>query len=420
MEKRSLLQRLFGRFQRDQRRDLSQVQVMAGYTPFFSPWGGHPYQADVVRAAVDAIARNGAKLKATHVRRVKGDVYVPDSNMERVLRIRPNPRMSAYDLQYKLITTAMLDNNAFAYPQWERGQLAAVWPVSCMAAEFLEDESGRLFVQFYFADGGIVVLPYEDVIHIRRHFYDNDLLGDSNQPINSTLSAIHTTNEGLAEAVKTSTHLRGILKFQGMLKESDIEKQRQRFVREYLTVQNTGGIAALDAKADYEELKNQPIVINAGQMRELRDAVFRYFGVSDAIVMGKYTEDQWNSFYESTIEPLAIQMSQEFTTKLFTDRERGHGNEIIFEANRLQYASVRTKLALVQLVDRGAMTPNEWREAFNLGPIKGGDEPIRRLDTRPVAEDDVKGGDDDGGENGGPAGEAGDSAGGTPSVADDG
>src|SRR5690606_18174778 len=87
--------------------------------------------------------------------------------------------------------------------------------------------------------------------------------------------------------------------------------------------------------------------------------------------------------------------------KLFTDRERGFGNEIIFEANRLQYASVSTKLALVALVDRGAMTPNEWREVFNLAPIDGGDKPIRRLDTRPTDEtdksesDDKKGGESD-------------------------
>src|SRR5690606_25673122 len=159
-------------------------------------------------------------------------------------------------------------------------------------------------------------------------------------------------------------------------------------------VQNSGGVAALDSKADYIELKNQPIMVNAAQMKELRDAVFRYFGVSEKIVIGNYTEDEWHAFYESTIEPIAVQMSLEFTTKLFSDREIGHGNEIVFEANRLQYASVGTKLALVSMVDRGAMTPNEWREVFNLSPIDGGDTPIRRLDTRPTDED-TEGGDGD-------------------------
>ena len=38
------------------------------------------------------------------------------------------------------------------------------------------------------------------------------------------------------------------------------------------------------------------------------------------------------------------------------------------------------------MVDRGAMTPNEWRKVLNLSPIEGGNKPIRRLDTALVSE----------------------------------
>lgn len=363
----------------------------------FTPWGGQPYEADVVRAAVDAIARNAAKLRARHIRRVNGQVQPVGGSIEQLLNLRPNPYMNGYAFFYRLITTWAIDNDAFAFPQWHGSNLMAIWPINCIIAEFLEDNSGALYVKFCFADGGQVVLPYSEIIHLRRHYYRNDLLSEPNTPINSTLSAIHTANEGLAQAVKTSAHLRGILKYQGILKDEDIEANRKRFVEQYMTLQNSGGVAALDGKAEYIELKNQPLMVNAKQMAELRDAVFRYFGVSEAIVKGDYTEDQWNAFYESTIEPLALQLSQEFTSKLFTPREIGRGNEIVFEANRLQYASVKSKLALVAMVDRGALTPNEWREVFNLGPIEGGDKPIRRLDTQPtdVTDQQPQGGDND-------------------------
>ena len=43
---------------------------------------------------------------------------------------------------------------------------------------------------------------------------------------------------------------------------------------------------------------------------------------------------------------------------------------------------------MVALVDRGALTPNEWRQMFNLPPVEGGDIPIRRLDTAPTDEDE--------------------------------
>lgn len=395
-EKRNLLQTVFGALANLRPgRMMTQLRMMSGHVPVFTPWQGRPYEADDVRAAVDAVAKHAAKLKAKHIRRVNGQVVPVGGSIERLLSVRPNPNMSAYDFLYKLVTTLMIDNNAWSYPVWEGMQLVAIWPINCIMAEFLEDDSKTIYVKFYFFDGGQVVLPYSEVIHLRRHYYSNDLLGEPNEPINAKLSVIHTMNESLPQAVKTSASLRGILKYQGMLKESDIKANRDRFVQEYMTLQNTGGVAALDGKADYIELKNQPVMVNAAQMKELRDAVFRYFGVSESIVKGDYTEDQWNAFYESTIEPLAVQMSLEFTSKLFTQRELGFGNEIIFEANRLQYASMKTKLDLREMVDRGALTPNEWREAMNLAPIEGGDRPIRRLDTRPTDETDQ------GGETGG-------------------
>lgn len=422
-ERRGMLQKIFGPIATGFRKLYTQLRILSGYTPVFTPWQGKPYEADVVRAAVDAIARNAAKLRAKHIRRVNGEIVPVGGQIERLLTVRPNPNMNAYDFLYRLVTTLMIDNNAFAYPVWDGLNLVAIWPINCTMAEFLEDDSKTIYIKFYFFDGGQVVLPYSEVIHLRRHYYSNDLLGETNDPINSTLDVIHTTNEGLAQAVKTSAYLRGLLKFQGMLKPEDIKANRDRFVAEYMTVQNSGGIAALDSKSDYIELKNQPLMVNAAHMKELRDAVFRYFGVNEKIVMGNYNEDEWNAFYESTIEPIATQMSLEFTGKLFTDRERGFGNEIIFEANRLQYASVSTKLALVALVDRGAMTPNEWREVFNLAPTEGGDKPIRRLDTRPTDEtdksesDDKKGGESDVGNS---SDEEGNTFGGDPGTGTDG
>lgn len=377
-ERRSLFDTIFGGLR--PRREVTQMRVLSGYTPIFTPWENRPYEADVVRAAVDSVARNAAKLKAKHIRRTSDTLVTVNDMIERLLSQRPNPHMSAYDFLYRLVTSLLVDNNAFAYPVWDGATLVAVWPVSAVMAEFVEDRSNTVFVRFYFSDGGSVVLPYSEVIHLRRHYYNNDLLGEPNKPINATLSAVHTTNEGLAQASKTSAHLRGILKYQGLLKESDIKANRDRFITEYMTMQNAGGVAALDGKADYLELKSQPLTVNAPQMKELRDSVFRYFGVSEAIVKGDYNEDQWNAFYESTIEPLAVQMSLEFTAKLFTDRERGFGNEIVFEANRLQYASAKTKISLVkEMVPMGLFTINEAREIFNLSPVDGGDKRIVSL-----------------------------------------
>jgi hypothetical protein len=142
-------------------------------------------------------------------------------------------------------------------------------------------------------------------------------------------------------------------------------------------------------------VKHENFVPNAAQAKETKQRLYDYFGVNDAIVQNKYNENEYNAFYESEIEPIIIQLSNAFTNALFNSTQQSFGNKIIFEASNLAYASMNTKLNLLQMVDRGAMTPNEWRLVLNLSPIEGGDKPIRRLDTALVDDDKQKGSEED-------------------------
>ncbi|MFP3467901.1 phage portal protein, partial [Leifsonia sp. SIMBA_070] len=85
-------------------------------------------------------------------------------------------------------------------------------------------------------------------------------------------------------------------------------------------------------------------VPNAEQMDRTIQRIYSFFNINEKIIQSKYNEDEWNAFYESEIEPIARQLSEEFTRKIFSRTERGYGNKIIFEASSLQYASMQTKL----------------------------------------------------------------------------
>ena len=115
-----------------------------------------------------------------------------------------------------------------------------------------------------------------------------------------------------------------------------------------------------------------PTIASAEQMKQIDDKVLKAFGINEKIITSSYNENEWNAFYESIIEPIAIQMSLEFTNKLFTATEKNFGNEIIFESNRLQYASNETKINMVRYCGN-IMMVNEQREMFNLAPVEGGD-----------------------------------------------
>ena len=141
-----------------------------------------------------------------------------------------------------------------------------------------------------------------------------------------------------------------------------------------MTAANEGGIAGLDNTYEFKEITQQPRQIPVTQVSFFRENIYRYYGVNEKILTSSYSEAEWNSFYEAIIEPIAIQLSLEFTFKLFSERERGFGNKVIFTTNRLQYATLQTRSAIGQaLYDRGIITINEYRELMYLPQIEDGD-----------------------------------------------
>lgn len=379
MEKRSIFQKMFGGII-EKTANYQRFKLMNGFTPTFSAFGNNAYSSDVVRSTIHAIATNAAKLKPKHVLRKNGKINNQYSLIEKLLSIRPNPHMNAFDFYYKIVTQLYLRSNAFILIQYEGFNLKGFYPINCSTAEMLENDD-VLYIKFTFSSGKVLTVPYDQVVHLRRYFNRDDMFGDSiDTPLLPTLELINTTNQGIINAIKSSAFLRGLLNFTSTLRPEDLKAQKDAFVTDYMDVNNNGGIAALDAKSDYIELKNEPKMVDSKQMDIIEKKVYKFFNVNEKIIMSNYTEDEWNAFYESIIEPLAIQMSLEFTSKLFTDGQKSHGNELIFEANRLQYASTATKLKVVEtLVDRGLMNKNEGREIFNMGPVPDGEQYIVSL-----------------------------------------
>lgn len=375
---------------------------------FFS-WNGSIYQSDIIRACIRPKAKAVGKLIAKHIRDNVNEFKVnPDSNLRFILE-EPNPLMTGQMFQEKMTVQLELNHNAFAYiKRDEMGIVTEIYPIPCITVEVVEGIQGDIFLTFYFKNGKRMTVPYVDIIHLRKDFNEDDFFGEHpGKSLSSLMDIVITTDQGIVKAIKNSAIIKWILKFKSVLKQEDIDMQVGTFVKNYLNIDNVnGGAAATDPRYDLEQVKNEAFVPDSKQMQETTQRIYNFFNTNEKIIQSKYSEDEWNAYYESEIEPLAMQLAGEFTRKLFSRRERGFGNKIIFEAASLQYASMSTKMALLQMVDRGAMTPNEWRSILSIGPIEGGDKPIRRLDTALVKDGKVTG---EGGEKNGQDGNEGNS-----------
>lgn len=389
-ERRSLYQMIFGPRQNSPGA-ATQLRVLNGYTPVFSEFGREAYDSDDVRAAVDAFARNAAKLHPKHIRKdSQGNVTMVDDALQYLLSVAPNPIMDAYTFFYKVATQYLVQNNAFIYIMRDgAGNVTGLFPVNGATTEFRE-LNGEIFATFVFIGGQQVTVPYADLIHLRRFFYKDDMFGETNmQAFASTLNLIQTQNQGIINAIKSSAFIRGILKFTTMLQKKDRESRRDEFINAYLDSANNNGVGVVDAACDYQPINSQPQTTNAAQMKVISDRVNKYFGVSDAIIKNDYTPAQWNAFYSSMLEPFSVQMALQFTSKMFNAREQGFGNEVIFEANRLQYASNSEKVAVATLLTNvGAVTVDDVRTIFAL-PTFGGDFGARIIQSLNFSETSV-------------------------------
>lgn len=365
------------------RTNLTTAQTLSGDTRrTYTTWRGASWDNDVYRAAVDAVARNAGKLKGRHVvTDAQGRHTAGNPTITRLLETAPNSIMSAYDFLYRLTADLYLNGNAFALiDRDQRGNVAGFYPVTASGVEWLTDEAGRIYLRFRFRSGKTAVFPYADIVHIRRHYATDELMGDTDNAIRGAVELAEAQNNGAITAIQSGAQLRGILKFTSIQSPEMLQKSRDQFVADFLTMGNNGGVAVVDAKQEFSPIDSRPANIDPAQAEAVAQRIYSYLGVSKNIVESAYSEDEWGSFFESVLEPLAVQFSQAFTVKCFTPRERAYGNSIEFDGGRTLYASNATKLNMIkELTPLGLLTVNEARSILNLSPVPDGDNRLQSL-----------------------------------------
>lgn len=375
MERRSLFSRIFGNDKSTTNPEkATEVRILDDSKAIFTPYKGDFKNDADVRACVDAIARNGAKMHPRHIRNNKDGMDNIKGNLYRILAKQPNELQNAYQFYYQVISNLELYNDSFIYIQrdLDNNRVTGLYPLDFKEGKLYE-YNGALFVKFKFGRSKERFVPYDSCIHLTRFVGEDGLFGGTVTPIVKILSMKHIMDEGMINAIKTTQNIRGIVKStQAMLKPEDVKKMRDQFVDDFIKNSNKSGIGGLDATTEFTPVKIEPTTANDSQIKIIDSKLLSYFGVNENIIQSKYSEDEWNAFYESVLEPIGLQMSLEFSNKIFTPTEKYFGNEIIFESNALQYASNSTKIQLLRF-GTNIMTQNELREVFNLAPREGGD-----------------------------------------------
>ena len=360
------LARVFNIFKKTQPK--TERLAITGRPSAFSAYTGDPYSNDVYRAGVDAIARMAAKFTLVPtIEFSDGTTARADDRLARLLQVEPNPLMSAYDMQYKLYTHLYLNNNAYAYIVRDGGLVTGIYPLHVTTCHYEADEQGGLWCHFTFASGKEYTLPYSDVIHLRRHFNTSDVEGDPNDAIAAGVKLADMQNKGIEQSIRTSGTLRGILSFTQILDPDKLKAMKESFVEDYLSLENSGGVAATDQSATFKPVESKPISISKEDQEATKGKIYNYLGIGEHIVNGTFTDDEFGAFDESTIEALALQTQLEFTRKVYTPMQVARGRRIECSTARLHFISTKSKVELLKnVVPMGMVTLNQGLELMGM------------------------------------------------------
>lgn len=370
----SILDKLFRRNVPARRSERSQVLRYDINQYNFKTWDKKSIELYLIRAVIDALARNIAKMQLEAVMYTDREISMKkidrSSDVAKVIR-HPNRFMTAYDFIYKVAALYYVTNNVFIWPEYKDGRLVALWPINYQDFQLFENENGTLIAKFRLNYRHTYTVLYDDLIHLRNHYIDDDLVGSSNtKTLLPVCELMNTQNQGIINGIKNSAIIRGILKSVNVIKEADLVKARDQFVQDNLSASNNGGVIVVDGKFDYTNLESKPYVIDAETLEESKKMVFDYFGVNEGFVSNKFTADEYEAVYEGRLEPFAVMFTQALTHGLYTERELGFGNEIEANMSKVKYQTIRAITSLISATNQlGLFRKNEYREMLGYPPL---------------------------------------------------
>lgn len=341
----------------------TQFKLINGYSPIYSTFEGGLYEMALTRTCIDKIATQCSKLNPV----IRGNRRYKE--IETLLQNKPNRIMTTQQFLYKLVAILMVENNAYIVPVYDNEvnqKVVGYYPVRSNGSRIQRYDGVDYLV--YQINNEVYSIEYERAGHVKRMFYKNQYMGESNNALKSTMDLIDTQEKGIKEGVKSGAMIRFLGKLTNVLKSEDITKEQKRLKDEQLSVENNGGVLLFDNKySDIKQVDSKPFIVDKDNMDIIKNNVFDYFHVSEEIIQNTASEDQWNLFYEDVIEPIALQISQVLTNMIIKAEDVKKGLMVVLEATKLQFISNNTKLQVSQqLFDRGILYVNQVMDIWGL------------------------------------------------------
>lgn len=359
--------------------------------------GKKALKVDIVYACIKILSESVSKLPLK--------IYQEDENgiqktakhsLKNLLRLRPNPLMSASDF-WKCVESQRAFGNAYVFIDFhpKTGEVIGLWPIDHSKVTVWIDDVGllsnvggfvnrqtRLWYEVNVNGERRKLMPTE-LLHFKGSVTLDGIVGlNPIEYLRSTIENAASAGKFINNFYKQGLQVKGLIQYVGDLNDNAKRTFREQFESMSSGLKNSHRISLMPigyqfvpislTMADAQFLENTQLTIRQvaaafgvkmHQINELERATFNN------------VEQMQMQFYQDTLQPILTGYEQELTWKLFTNRELEAGFYSKFNVDSILRGDIKTRYEAHRTgVQGGFITPNEARAKEDLPPLPGGDQ----------------------------------------------
>ena len=375
-------------FKRSQAADTATTIEVGGSSVLYVPMpnDGDAMNISTVYRCVELVSNKVASLPLLY-QRLKNDVFVDDttSNLHNLLRVQPNPYMTAFDFWKLLTAQVMLNGNAYVYPMRDpvTQEVIALFLINPLAVSHNTLNDTYTFNDHIAGVGG--TFGEDEIIHIKNYTVDGKTGLSTISHARLTTCIANSAEKETLNRFANGGGVRGFI-------TNDIDPSRPGWGKHAdkeldalsenieSTFRSGHQIAAIHGSAKFQQA-----AMSSADMQFLESKKFnvveicRWFGVSPALCYAegsnyKTAELADIELLANTLGPFLTRIENEFLRKLVVSPALWNKRRFYFD-KRLLYACDLASRANYQrqTIETGVYSINDWRAFENLPKVEGGD-----------------------------------------------